>query len=455
MVGRGARATRDWALLGAALGLLVGTKTPGVYSAAALLCSAGVAYLGVRRRCPGQVGISWLAALAIVCGVGFLTGGTWLARNVWLFGRPVEMYSDRYYLSVMEDVRTVYGGDWLYAAWRARVKIGRLLEPRFLACGVATAWLVVEAAYLVVRRPAASLASVRLWFVGLMAACAVLHTAGLVSAPWTSLEWTGGSSLRYLLPFWILYAFLAFVGLFSLLILWHRVAGLRAAGWLLMAAWAVWRGLALAQPGGLNPGAELWVAFAATGLLLAGMAAPAALDRFRPRFRCRAALAAGAVLALLALAGVASWLNARHATLLARAAQQESDAVRAWMAERRPDADAHRQVFLDVRAHEISSGRVCQSRRFFVASRFDLPLDLQPATFTSLVFDSRDPEGVLSLIRRRPPAGVCDYAVVGVDEPSREIIRLAQAWLRQIPSDGRFLVYEFVRPPERDRQAAS
>lgn len=449
MVGRGARSWRDWTVLGAALGLLIGTKTPGVYSAAALLFFAGVAYLVVRRRCPGHEGMPWPAALAIVCGVGFLTGGVWLARNVWLFGRPVEMYSDRYYLSVMEDVRTIYGGDWLYAAWRAGVKIGRLLEPRFLACGVATAWLVVESAYLVVRRRAAPLSSVRLWFVGLMTACAALHAAGLVGAPWTSLEWTDGGSLRYLLPFWILYAFLAFVGLFSLLIPWYRVAGLRAAGWLLMAAWAVWRGLALAQPGGLNPGAGPSVAFAATGLLLAGMAAPAALDRFRSRFRSRAALAAGAVLALLAVAGVTWSLTARHAALFAQAAQEESEAERAWMTGRASDTEAHHQVFLEVREHEISSAKDCLSRRFFVASRFDLPLALQPAAFTSVVFDSREAGGILPLIRRRPPAGVCDYAVVGVDEPGREVIRLSEAWLRPIASRGRFLIYEVVRPAER------
>jgi hypothetical protein len=454
MVGRGVRSYPNWVVLGAALGLLIGTKTPGVYSAAALLFSAGVAHLVVRRRCPGHAGMSWPAAAAIVCGVGFLTGGVWLVRNVWLFGRPVEMYSDHYYLSVLEDVRTVYGGDWLYAAWRARVKIGRVLEPRFLVCGLATAWLVVESAYLALRRRAASLSSVRLWFVGLMAACAVLHTAGLVGAPWTSLEWTDGSSLRYLLPFWVLYAFLAFVGLFSLLIPWHRVAGLRAAGWLLMAAWAVWRGLALAQPGGLNPGDGLWVASAATGLLLAGMAAPAALDRGWPRLRPRAALPAGAVLVLLALAGVASWLTARHAGLFAQAAQEESDAVRGWMTGNPPDTEAHRQVFLEVRKHEISGAKDCRGRRFFVASRFDLPLALQPAAFTSLVFDSREASRVLPLIRRRPPAGVCDYAVVDVDEPSREAIRLSEAWLRPIPSGGRFLVYEFVRPPERNGRAA-
>jgi hypothetical protein len=106
-------------------------------------------------------------------------------------------------------------------------------------------------------------------------------------------------------------------------------------------------------------------------------------------------------------------------------------------------------VFLEVREHEISSAKDCRSRRFFVASRFALPLALQPAAFTSVVFDSREAGRILPLIRRRPPAGVCDYAVVGVDEPGREAIRLSEAWLRPIASRGRFLIYEVVRPAEQ------
>jgi hypothetical protein len=455
MVGRGARSLRDWTVLGAALGLLVGCKTPGVYSAASLVTAAGVAHLARRRRRPaGPAALSWPASLAAVCGAGILTGGIWLIRNAWLFGRPVELYADRYHLSVLEDLRTVYGGDWLYAAWRARVKIGRLLEPRFLACGIATVWLVVESTYLAFRRRAAPFPSVRLWFVGLMAACAVAHTAGLVGAPWTSLEWTDGSSLRYLLPFWILYAFLAFVGLFSLLIPWHRAAGLRAAGWLLLAAWAVWRGLAVAAPGGLNPGGELRVALVATALLTAGSAVLGQPGRRPPWLRRGAAELALAALAVIALAGVGSWLTSRHATHLAQAELEEADEVRAWMAGGATGTEPHRQVYLEVREHETAGGKACDRRRFFVASRFDLPLALQPAAFTSQVFDSREAGRVLPLIRRRPPEGTCDYAVVGADEPGREAIRLSEAWLRPVASGGRFLVYEVVRPREPGGRSA-
>jgi len=173
MVSRGAFMARDWVVLGVTLGLLVGCKAPGVYSSAALVSGAG---------------LSWPAALAVVAGVGLVTGGIWLVRNAWLFGRPVEAYTDRFYLSVMQDVRTVYGGDWLYASWRAGIKIRRLLGQHFLACGTAIAWLIVESAILLRLRRSDPLPAARLWFVGLTTLVAGVHVAGLVGAPWTSLE---------------------------------------------------------------------------------------------------------------------------------------------------------------------------------------------------------------------------------------------------------------------------
>jgi hypothetical protein len=449
MVDRGAVVRRDWVVLGMSLGLLVGCKAPGLYSAAALLSAAGLAQCARRGRPVRHTWPMWPAAMAIVAAVGLLTGGIWLVRNVWLFGQPVDTYTDRYYLSVMQDVRTVYGGDWICAARRAGMEIARLLDPHFLAWGAGIAWLIVESAAVVLRRRPAPLAAIRLWFAGLMTIVAGVHVAGLVGAPWTSLEWTTGSSLRYLLPFWMLYAFLAFVGVFSLSLRWHRVASLRATGWLLLAAAAVWRAGTIGGPGSLNPGSDTWAALIAAAALIAGSAGVWGITRgaHRPRAGVRA-LALGAVL-VAAAAGAATWLESRHLTLLARAEGEESAALNAWMTTTPRHAEVHRQVFLNVRADEIARGAVCRSRRFFVASRFDFPLELQPATFTSQVFVSREVDAVLPLMRRRPEPGVCDYMVVREDEPTRQAVRLVRAWLRPIESSGRFLAYELARPPEK------
>jgi len=433
MVSRGAFMARDWVVLGVTLGLLVGCKAPGVYSSAALVSGAG---------------LSWPAALAVVAGVGLVTGGIWLVRNAWLFGRPVEAYTDRFYLSVMQDVRTVYGGDWLYASWRAGIKIRRLLGQHFLACGTAIAWLIVESAILLRLRRSDSLPAARLWFVGLTTLVAGVHVAGLVGAPWTSLEWTGGSSLRYLLPFWILYAFLAFVALFSRLLPWHRAASLRTTVWLLLAGGAAWRAAAFEGLGGISPGTSHGPALVVTAALLAGAAVASRIGRGTTLPRSRVLLVAQMAGILLAAAGAATQLGNRHATLLAAAVRSESDTLRSWSMMPRPGVEAHRQVFLDVRAHEGRTGADCRRRRFFVASRFDLPLELQPASYTSLVFDSRTIEAVLPLVREGPDAGTCDYAIVGRDETGRQAIHLSTAWVRPIESTGRFLAYAVVRPPD-------
>lgn len=446
MVRGGAPGLRDWAVLGASLGLLIGCKAPGVYSAAALVAAAGAAQFASRRHGTPLQRPSWPAALAVVLGAGLLTGGIWLVRNAWLFGQPVEIYTDRFYLSVLQDVRTVYGGDWLYASWRAGIKIGKWLAPHFLATGAAIVWLCLESALLAARGRAEAVDAVRLWFVGLMLLVAGTHVAGLVGAPWTSLEWTDGASLRYLLPFWILYAFLACAGLFSRLLPWHRHAVVRTAVWLLVAAAAAWGAVGLDGPGGFGLGADRLPALAAAAAILVVGAIVTTLGR-QPPVPARPVLAAVRIgVVVLAAVGSAAWLDSRHATLRAAAVREESDTLGIWMAAASPTGEPHRQVYLDVRADELSQGRSCRRRRFFVASRFDLPLALQPATFTSLVFDSRSVALVLPLLRQGAGQGVCDYAVVGREETTREAIRSFSAPLRPIDTAGRYLIYEVVRP---------
>ena len=185
-----------------------------------------------------------------------------------------------------------------------------------------------------------------------------------------------------------------------------------------------------------------------TAALLAGAAVASRIGRGTTLPRSRVLLVAQMAGILLAAAGAATQLGNRHATLLAAAVRSESDTLRSWSMMPRPGVEAHRQVFLDVRAHEGRTGADCRRRRFFVASRFDLPLELQPASYTSLVFDSRTIEAVLPLVREGPDAGTCDYAIVGRDETGRQAIHLSTAWVRPIESTGRFLAYAVVRPPD-------
>lgn len=454
MVGRRAFSLRDWVLLGVSLGLLVGCKAPGVYSAAMLVAAAGTGYIVARKGHLGPRRRPWLATAGAVSLAVMVTGGIWLVRNAWLFGQPVEIYTDRYHLSILQDVKTVYGGDWLYGLWRAGVKIRRLLGPDFLLAGAAIAWLCVESLVRVARRRADGVDAMRLWFVGLMVPIAVVHVAGLVGAPWTSLEWTDGQSLRYLLPFWILYALLASAGLFSRFLPWQRYAVLRTGLWLFAAGAALRFAVTSSEPGGLALAGSRWPGFVVLAMAFAALQSFAVLAARRPGALARRVLvAAGSAVVLAAVAGASAWLADRHSALRSAAEREESAALAAWMAQSHPTGEPHRQVYLDIRADEQRQGRTCQERRFFVASRFDLPLALQPAVFTSQVFDSRRFELVLPLLRRNPRVGTCDYAVVDREETQRQAIRLSSGWLRPIESTGRFLVFEINRPGAERRDA--
>jgi len=448
MVSRREGALRDWAVLGAALGMLVGSKALGVYSAAILAAAAGAGYLAARKREAGSGSKArpW-AAGAVLLAAALLTGGVWIVRNTVLFGWPVDLQTDRYHLSILQDVRTVYGGDWSYLAWRAGIKIGRWLNPSFLAAGVAIAWLAFESALRMAGRRSDAMDGTRLWFLGLFAAVAGVHVAGLVGAPWTSLEWTDGRSLRYVLPVWILYALLAFAGTFSRLLPWHRHAAVRAAAWLVLAGAVLRAALRSPEPAGLSLMGLSWPAVAGATVALLAFAAMVArpVPRLHPRLRA-ALLAAGIAVSVGAAALASSALVTRHDALREAATRKEASELEAWTAAGRPAIEPHRQVYLEVRAHEARQGRACAGRRFFVASRFDLPLELQPAAFTSQVFDSRRTGLVLPLLRRAPDRGWCDYAVADPREMGRPAMRLASPWLRPIPSSGPFLIFDITRP---------
>lgn len=447
MISRREGALRDWAVLGGALGMLVGSKALGIYSAAILAAAAGAGYLAARKREAGSGSQArpWTAASAVLAAA-LLTGGIWIVRNTVLSGWPVDLQADRYHLSILQDVRTVYGGDWCYLAWRAGIKIGRWLGPSFLAAGVAIVWLAFESASRMAGRRSDAMDGTRLWFLGLSAAVAAVHVAGLVGAPWTSLEWTDGHSLRYVLPFWILYALLAFAGTFSRLIPWHRHAAVRAAVWLLMVG-AVMRGaLRSPEPAGLSVTGLSWPAVLGVAAALLAFAAAVASParRFHPRPRA-ALLVAGMAVSIGAAVLASTAFASRHDSLREAAIRKESAELASWTAAGRPASEPHRQVYLEVRADELRQGRACAGRRFFVASRFDLPLELQPAAFTSQVFDSRRAGLALPLLRRAPDLGWCDYAVADPQETGRPAMRLALPWLRPIPSSGPFLIFEITR----------
>ena len=448
MVERRAGTARDWVVLGLALGLLAGCKTTGTYSAVMLAGAAAFAYLLVCRPIPWRLPRAWLVPLGIALAACLCAGGIWLVRSTVLFGKPIEIVTDRYYGSMLGDLRDKYGGDWGYLLWRTKLKIVRWLGPEFLALGLATLWLGIESVVLLARRRADNLARVRAWFLASMTAVAAVHAVGLLGAPWTSLEYTGGLSLRYALPLWMLYAFLAYVAIFSRWLRWHEHPVANWAAWGAMAAASVWSVAAIPGLGTLTPNPTAGPVVSA--LVVAGVLAvfwavlrdPLA-DAQATGLRRAGPFAAVAVLACAAMMG-STWLEARHTVLRAEADAHDEAEYTAWTNGTPPAVDPeYRIVFLQAHADELKAGEQCRERRFFVVSRFDAPLALQSGRFTSVVYESRwDTTRVLEMLRRGGGAGVCDYVVVNREDAERRAVtQLGASFLRPITSAGMYLLY--------------
>lgn len=444
MVNQRTHASRDWAVLGLSLGLLVGCKTSGTYSAAMLLGAAAFFPVIVWRSIRWRARRSWIPAAVMVSSTGLLAGGIWLIRNTFLFGQPVEIVTDRYYGSVLSELKTTYGGDWWYLLWRVRMKFAQWLGPNFLLAGYAMAWLVLESAWLLFRRRADRITRVRAWFLGLMTLVVAVHLVGLVGAPWTGLEWTGGRSLRYALPLWIVFALVAYVALFSRWIRWYERPLAKWIAWVCLAGGAVWITAGVTGLGGFVSGEGFYKAALAAGLALAVVWAVAArtarlLGKHRHLLQ---PLVSIAVLAAVAVASGA-WLSTRHATLRADGKLREYAEFEAWRGGVLPREDPlYRQVFLEVRADELRRGDTCQRRRFFIASRFDAPLALQPARYTSVLFESRWNENqVTAALRGRGEPGTCDYVVVSREDAGRRTLTVLG---QPVGSKGPFLSYRVL-----------
>ena len=237
---------RDMIVTALALGMLLSSKSVGALSAVVLLglYLVAVTTRAIRLRHPWSLGRPMR-----LCGAGLilavLSGGVWLVRNLVLFGSPtfpaglsvfgIEVFSGNtyrdtmYYLSVLGDLQR----DPDYAVLGAFTGYTRELVGAWLLPlgGVAILFGLDVANQLrrgsldeSTRRKSALL----LVSVGLIAS----HTVVLVGAPWTSLEWTGGTALRYLLPLFVLYVVALFSCLFPTRPAWHRRPLVRAVLWL-------------------------------------------------------------------------------------------------------------------------------------------------------------------------------------------------------------------------------
>jgi hypothetical protein len=126
----------------------------------------------------------------------------------------------------------------------------------------------------------------------------------------------------------------------------------------------------------------------------------------------------------------------------ARQARQESSCGSAGAA---PSSE-HRGLYLGVVEFQRSAGHSCERTRFFVASRFDRPIELQSADYRNVLVDVRV-SSAAALERQGPESGGCDIVVAAkADLEGRgpewlgEVLKTRRSF-EQVAESGRYVAY--------------
>jgi hypothetical protein len=391
----------DVLLLGMAAGLLVGSKTTGVLAAVLLLGGAGALTLVRNRfRVPRLSGPYLGSALAASC-LAFGAGGIWLLRNWVLFGSPIapngltlfgltvfpgEPIGPTTYLSVLDNLQK----DPAYSlVSRAAHFAGQWLGSWYLPALALAVVVPIDAAVAWARGLTRDLAPTRLWLCGLMAATGIVMIWMLVGAPWTSLEWTHGFALRYILPLLTVTPLVAFMGLFPLAWPWYRRAVPALIGGVVLASAAVAlllvaerRDLSLAVPG-LGGSVIVGVSLYLAAFVIA-------------RLEPRVALVTGVVAVVAILPWVSMVVTSRDVRARGASAVEPRSMTPA------------REIYEAAVRAEARAARACDRRRFFVLTRLDDPLSLQDVEYRNQVFYAGRE---VRLAGRYGPVGPCDYVI--------------------------------------------
>ena len=239
---------------------------------------------------------------------------------------------------------------------------------------------------------------------------------------------------------------MAFLALFPRSWPWYAEAGSAAAGGLCLAALAC--GLFLRGRAAIPdtspdpvPALDLLSCVIAAAMLAAAWLAA--------RSRIAGLAIAGAIAA--AIWPVAARLTAADGALVAEAQQEESRLVRCLGTSPEVDENRHRAIHVAMLAAERSRGLACPSRRIFLDTPFDLPLELESLPYATLVFDSR--RAAAGAPHRLTDVGgsTCDYLLVSraeleTDRGSRLLRAVPPRGWTPVAERGGFVVFATDAP---------
>jgi hypothetical protein len=418
----------DWLALAAAIGLLLGSKATGVFSAAVL----GLTFLAIVAILPGRdrrlASLRPLASrIPILVATIVAAGGMWTFRNWIAYGSPMapsgltvfevsifegqSYQASKHYLSVLGDMNANPGYRPLdRALYHAARMIGPWFSPLLLVLLLAP---VAGIGQMAQRQPLDRWIRASVWTLIWGALLAAVHAAVLAGAPWTSLEWTRGLGLRYVLPFLILVPALAVAGTIAVI---RAVSSSRLITRLTMAGVAAASVAAFLRYGS-TPGLprEEWLPILTIPHSIAAVviAASIAASARAGRTAASISLSMAGVLAVAAFSIAAVDRHDRLASEATSVFARERACAEVGGAEL---ADS-RGIYYAVEHTERRSGRACDARRFFVLTRFDAPLDLQGPEYRNLVYDLTGRNMRPRALAAAAPGRACDYAIASAEDP--------------------------------------
>jgi hypothetical protein len=414
----------DVVSLALSAGMLLGTKVTGAFSLAALVGVFGAiavarrVFAGRRFEWP-RIPIGWAGVASFVLLV--TTGGVWLIRNWYAFKSPFapsgvslfgwsvfpgDSYRDNmFYLSILDDFRSSpYYDTAFHAASRVAHWLRIWLGPWFLLSALAliapTIWLVRSATG---GRRGAERAAIGTYLSAAFILC-IAHLALFAGVPWSSLEHYQGLSLRYALPCLALLFVGGYAWCVELVSRRARRVALSLAAVVAITWYVTHQGSSFVTGG--DPGSLTWWSIG-MAIILVGLIARVA------QTRPRALLPA---LSLFVMIGAMSgaWFAVRSDRALQEEAERAFDRANFWPQR---GQNVYRGAYLALLASERASGRSCASRRLFVTTRWDAPLELQSPTYLNQLFDVRGPTHDPKLIAwERPGTQPCDYVIARVDD---------------------------------------
>ena len=451
----------QWVALSFSLGLVIGTKTAGL--PLTLITVLIFTLLRLTGLFKFKISKLEIKCLPLYIFLFVFSGGIWLFRNWYLFGSPIaplgfsifgvqifegiDLDRFKYYLSVLKDMRDIPDYNFfhhLYATvqkWYGRYYIFLFAFPGVLFFD--TFLLRSHYGRTIVNPPE----TLRMKYGLLILFIFTFLIQGylLMGAPWSSLNFSHGSNVRFILPL-VLCSFPLF---FSFVIPGNsNRTGNDYAGWIAMAVLLLiniyfYFAAPYNSSGFVQYPSFLWICIAVLSIILYFLCTHVNLNK----------VALTLVLILLCSSLLYYDLQKKSSRALE---QSRSSLIHDFQKYKstgklKKEFFAYKEVLLKIMGLEEQHKLSCASKRFFLLTRFDFPLCLQGPLYNHLVADIHTPHLQKSAKKigfRFEPDKYCEFLIAARNPiPNKENlsiqIDLIRNQIADLLSTDRYIVPRF------------